>query len=72
MDNPEKNLDEQVPEVAVAALNAAHEQAIASGFPVVVVIEDGLYRVSASGERELIRPLAPRSRAPGRAEGADQ
>ena len=60
-------LEKRVPERAVAALNAAHQRVIDSRVPHVVVIEDSLYRVSASGARELIRTLTPRTRVPGRA-----
>jgi hypothetical protein len=60
-------LEKRVPEQAVAALNAASAVAAASELPRVVVIENGLYRVSASGTKELIRMLTPRTRAPGRA-----
>jgi hypothetical protein len=56
-------LEEQVPQVAVDALNAAHREAVASGLPLVMVIGDGLYRVSGTGERELIRMLPPRKKA---------
>ena len=59
-------LEKKVPEQAVAALNAASERAVASEIPRVVVIENGLYRVSPSGSKELIRALAPRTRVPGR------
>jgi len=60
-------LEKKVPEQAVAALDAASERAVASEIPRVVVIGNGLYRVSASGAKELIRTLAPRRRVPGRA-----
>ena len=53
-------LEDKVPAVAVAALNAASEAARNSHMPRVVVIGDGLYRISATGERELIRDLPPR------------
>ena len=56
-------LEERVPQMAVDALNAAHQRAVASGVPLVMVIGDGLYRVSGSGERELIRMLPPRKKA---------
>ena len=61
------NLEKKVPGRAVAALNAANQRAVASKLPRVVVIEGSLYRVSASGAKELIRTLPPRTRAPGRA-----
>ena len=61
------NYDKKVSERAVAALNAAHQRAVASQLPLVMVIEGGLYRVSASGTKELIRKLPPRTKAPGRA-----
>ena len=57
-------LEKLVPRYAVAALNAAQQRAVASGLPLVVVIGDGLYRVSGSGERELIRTLPPRTKRP--------
>lgn len=60
-------LEKEVPALAVAALDAASRRAAASGLPLVVVIGDGLYRVSASGAKELIRMLPPRTRAPGHA-----
>jgi len=63
-------LEKMVPERAVAALNAAYQQALTSGVSRVVVIEDALYRVSASGARELIRTLTPRTRVSGRVKRA--
>ena len=63
-------LEKMVPERAVAALNAANQRAIASELPRIVVIEDSLYRVSASGVKELIRALTPRTRVPGRVKRA--
>lgn len=60
-------LEKQLPARAVAALDAAHQRAVASGEPLVMVIEGSLYRVSASGAKELIRKLPPRTKAPGRA-----
>ena len=56
-------LEELVPQVAVEALNAAQREAVASGLPLVMVIDDGLYRVSGTGEKELIRMLPPRMKA---------
>jgi hypothetical protein len=61
--------ENELPDVAVAALDAASRRAAASGVPLVTVIEDGLYRVSANGEKELIRQLPPRARVSGRAGG---
>ena len=61
------SLEKRVPARAVAALSAASRRAAASQLPCVVVIENGLYRISASGARELIRTLPQRMRAPGRA-----
>lgn len=58
-----EELEKQVPQVAVEALNAAHQRAVASGMPMVLVIDGGLYRVSGTGERELIRMLPPWTRA---------
>lgn len=63
-------LEKKVPERAVAALTAANQRAIAAKFPRVVVIEDGLYRVSPSGTKELIRTLTPRTKVAGRAKRA--
>ena len=63
-------LEKQFPQLAVDALNAAHREAVASGLPMVMVIGDGLYRVSGSGERELILMLPPRTRVRGRAKRA--
>jgi hypothetical protein len=60
-------LEKRVPEQAVAALNAASERAGAWEIPRVMVIGSGLYRVSASGAKDLIRTLAPRTKVPGRA-----
>ncbi len=54
-----------MPDCAVAALNASSERAAASEIPRVMVIGDGLYRVSASGAKELIRTLPPRTRVSG-------
>ncbi len=56
-------MEKRVPEIAVRALNAAHRRAVASGMPMVMMIGDGLYRVSGTGERELIRMLPPRTKA---------
>ena len=56
-------MEKRVPEIAVRALNAAHRRAVASGMPMVMMIGDGLYRVSGSGERELIRMLPPQTKA---------
>ena len=56
-------LEELLPQVALDALNAAQREAVASGLPLVMVIDDGLYRVSGTGERELIRMLPPRMKA---------
>ena len=61
-----EELEKQVPQVALEALNAAHQRAVASGLPMVLVIGDGLYRVSGAGERELIRMLPPRKQGRGR------
>ena len=58
-------LDADVPRVALAALNAAHERARASGLPVVMVIGDGLYRVTGE-TKELIRMLPPQPAIPPR------
>ena len=63
-------MEKKVPQRAVAALNAAHQRLLASKLPRIVVIEDGLYRVSASGAKELIRLLAPRKRVPVRSKRA--
>ena len=63
MDDREMDeLEELVPQVALEALNAAHQRAVASGLPMVLVIDGGLYRVSGTGEKELIRMLPPRTR----------
>lgn len=53
-------LEEALPSFAVAALNAAHQQAVSQNAPRVVVIDDALYRISSSGGKELIRKLEPR------------
>ncbi len=67
MDDREmEELEKQVPQVALEALNAAHQRAVASGMPMVLVIDNGLYRVSGTGEKELIRMLPPRNRGRGR------
>ena len=47
-------------------LKRGQPASVASGLPRVVVIENGLYRVSASGAKELIRTLTPRTKATGR------
>ena len=71
MDDEEMmRLEEQVPQVALDALNAAQREAVASGMPLVMVIGDGLYRVSGTGEKELIRMLPPRKQGRGRAKRA--
>ena len=73
MDDREmEELDKLVPQIAVDALNAAHRRAVASGMPLVMVIGDGLYRVSGTGERELIRMLPPRMKVPGHVKGVEQ
>ena len=56
-------LEEKVPELALAALSAASAAAMNSDLPRVVVIDDGLYRVFPSGDKELIRELPPRMTA---------
>ena len=67
MDDREmEELEKQVPQVALEALAAAHQRAVASGLPMVLVIGDGLYRVSGTGEKELIRMLSPRKKGRGR------
>jgi hypothetical protein len=63
-DREMEELEKQFPQLAVDALNAAHREAVASGLPMVMVIGDGLYRVSGSGDRELIRMLPPRMKVP--------
>ena len=55
-------MEKKVPQIAVKALNAAHRRAVASGMPLVMMIGDGLYRVSGTGERELIRMLPPQTK----------
>ena len=59
-------MEKKLPEIALAALNAASRRADESGLPSVVVIENGLYRIHASGEKELIRMLPPRTKVTGR------
>lgn len=63
-------LEKEVPAIAVAALNAASRRAAESGLPRVLVIDDGPYRVTASGEKELIRMLPPRVKVSGRVKRA--
>jgi hypothetical protein len=63
-------LEKMAPAVAVSALNAATQRALAAKVPLVMVIDDGLYRISASGEKELIRMLPPRMTLSGRAKKA--
>jgi hypothetical protein len=58
-------LERKVPGQAVAALNAASQRAASAALPRVMVIEDGLYRISASGAKELVRMLPPRTKATG-------
>ena len=65
-------LEELLPQVALEALNAAHHTAVASGMPMVLVIDDGLYRVSGTGEKELIRMLPPRMTAKDYEQKAEQ
>jgi hypothetical protein len=60
-------LEKKVPELAVAALDAASQRAAASGLPRVVLIDNSLFRISPSGARELIRTLPPQTSAPSRA-----
>jgi hypothetical protein len=62
-------LEKQVPVRAVAALNAASERAAAAKLPRVMVIANKLYRITASGAKELIRALPPRTKAPRGAKG---
>ncbi len=54
------DLEKLFPKRAVAALNAASRRAAAAGLPRVLVIGNGLYRISPSGSKELIRKLPPR------------
>ena len=63
-------LEKKALRVAVSALNAATQRALAAKVPLVMVIDDGLYRISASGEKELIRMLPPRMTLSGRAKKA--
>jgi hypothetical protein len=56
-------LDEEVPVHAIAALDAAHAEAVASNLPRVEVIDGGLYRIGPDGKKELIRTLPPRKKA---------
>jgi len=60
-------MEKRVAQRALAALDAASQRAAASGRPLVLVIGDALYRVSSSGEKELIRTLPPREKVSGRA-----
>ena len=60
-------LEKMVPQLAVTALDAASKRAAESALPQVLVIDNGLYRISSSVEKELIRMLAPRTQLPGRA-----
>jgi hypothetical protein len=64
-------LEMELPAVALAALDAASGKAAVSGAPLVMVIGDALYRVSASGDKELIRQLPPRVSVSGHAGGPD-
>ncbi|MFL5342834.1 MAG: hypothetical protein ACJ8F7_22090 [Gemmataceae bacterium] len=59
-------LEKRLPQRAVAALDAAHQRAVASGLPLVLVIGDSLYRVNPSGEKEFIHALPPRLKVSGR------
>ena len=56
-----EKLEASIPQIALDALNAANRRAAASGQPLVLVIGDGLYRVTPAG-KELIRMLPPRAK----------
>jgi len=56
-------LEDTVPAIAIAALNAASARAAASGVPRVLLIDGGLYRIDGAGNKELIRMLPPWTKA---------
>ncbi len=49
-------LEQQIPSLAAAAFDVAYWQALASGQPVLVGEDDGVYQVFADGTRTLIKP----------------
>ena len=53
--------EERIPELAVLALNAAHQRARASGRPVVMLIGRTLVRVTGE-HREVLKELPPRQK----------
>ena len=58
----EQEIDEieaELPKLAVEALNAAHQRAVASGRPVVVVEGREVVRIGPHG-REVLKTLPPR------------
>jgi len=57
----ERQDDEEVAEMAVAALNSASRRAIDSGFPVIVRIGDELVEVGPQG-RTVLKHLQPRQK----------
>ncbi len=62
-------LEKRVPALMVRALDAAQGRALASGVPVLVVADGGLYRVTPAG-RELVEPMPPRARVTARTKRA--
>jgi len=53
--------EERIPELAVKALDAAHQRARASGRPVVMLIGRTLMRVTGE-ERVVLKELPPRTK----------
>ncbi len=57
-------LEQQIPSLAAAACRLAFWQALASGQPVLVSEDDGIYRVFADGSKMLIKPIEKPLRVP--------
>ena len=51
--------EEQIPALAVAALNAAYHKALASGAKVLEVVADQLVETAPDGSRRVIQSLPP-------------
>jgi len=52
-------LEETIPELAVKALNAATQRALASGHSVVMIVNDELVRIDAQGTT-VLKKMPPR------------
>lgn len=53
------HLEAQIPALATAATRAAHVEALASGYAVMIYEDSALFEVDASGTRRLIKALLP-------------